>query len=338
MKSNEWILSCPIHACWGKGLQHLLGATKRTFSLFYIFWNSDYRQRFPLKSTESSRYRKQRFGVLKFPWSPLHSTRGWTMSNGWIVVSHMNDVICVHSRVLMNVTQMHYKLAQVWMSHVPYEWVMSLMDESCPLWMSHVPYEWVVSLMNQSCPLWTSHVPYEWVMSLTSITQMHYKLAQVWMRPVHTRKMHVMCVNTACPICKRLHWRAHSKCGWVMSQVNESCPRWMSHVPGEWVMSQVNESCPMFICHVPSEWVKSHVTEACPICKRFHWRAHSKCEWVMSQVNESCPTWMGHALFELTHIHPPFIWERIASVDESCSFWAHIHAHTHQIDTFELRS
>jgi len=43
-------VACHIrtHACRGKGLQYLLGATKRAFSLFYIFWNSEYRQRFPL--------------------------------------------------------------------------------------------------------------------------------------------------------------------------------------------------------------------------------------------------------------------------------------------------
>ena len=154
------------------------------------------------------------------------------------------------------------------------------------------------------------------------------------------RRECVLCTPERCMSCVWIRHApyANGYTGEHIANVVESCPRWMSHVPGEWVMSQVNESCPMFICHVPSEWVKSHVTEACPICKRFHWRAHSKCEWVMSQVNESCPTWMGHALFELTHIHPPFIWERIASVDESCSFWAHIHAHTHQIDTFELRS
>ena len=40
-------------ACRGQGLQHLLGATKRAFLLFYIFWNSDYRQRFPLKLLKS---------------------------------------------------------------------------------------------------------------------------------------------------------------------------------------------------------------------------------------------------------------------------------------------
>ena len=40
--------TAPTHTWRGKGLQHLLGATKRAFSLFYIFWNSDYRQRFPL--------------------------------------------------------------------------------------------------------------------------------------------------------------------------------------------------------------------------------------------------------------------------------------------------
>jgi len=72
---HPWIHTC-IHGWSGKGLQHLLGATKRAFSFFYVFWNSDYRQRFPLKSTEIWRYRKHLFYVLKFPLSPLHYTRG----------------------------------------------------------------------------------------------------------------------------------------------------------------------------------------------------------------------------------------------------------------------
>ena len=46
MCGHTWVRDS--HACTGKGLQHLLGATKRAFSLFYIFWNSDYRQWFPL--------------------------------------------------------------------------------------------------------------------------------------------------------------------------------------------------------------------------------------------------------------------------------------------------
>jgi len=76
-----------IHTCRGKGWQHLLGATKRAFSLFYIFWNLDYRQRFPLKSTELWKYRIQLFGVLKFPLSPLHSTHGWVQRHEWMDMS-----------------------------------------------------------------------------------------------------------------------------------------------------------------------------------------------------------------------------------------------------------
>ena len=68
--SIYWVIS--LHACRGKGLQHVLGATKRAFSLFIysetrniardsrsLFWNSDYRYRFPLKSTEICSYRIQ---------------------------------------------------------------------------------------------------------------------------------------------------------------------------------------------------------------------------------------------------------------------------------------
>ena len=80
--SSVMAVTCDVlsstHACRGKGLQHLLVATKRTFSFFYILTNSDYRQRIPLKSTEIWRYRTQPCGVLKFPLSPLHSTRWMT--------------------------------------------------------------------------------------------------------------------------------------------------------------------------------------------------------------------------------------------------------------------
>jgi len=68
----------------------------------------------------------------------------------------------------------------IYMSYVPYAWVMSHMNESrrtyaklqdknvlnegvcacvcapCAIWMSHVPCEGVMSHMNQSCPIWMS--------------------------------------------------------------------------------------------------------------------------------------------------------------------------------------
>jgi len=76
---QTYILYAPIHEWSGEGLQHLLGATKREFSARYfmslcfgicnfskIFWTSDYRQRFPFKSTDIWRYRIQPFCVLSF--------------------------------------------------------------------------------------------------------------------------------------------------------------------------------------------------------------------------------------------------------------------------------
>ena len=59
---NSW----PTHLCRGKDLQHLLAATKRVFSLFYILKLRLSPEIPPLKSTEIWRYRKQSFGVLKF--------------------------------------------------------------------------------------------------------------------------------------------------------------------------------------------------------------------------------------------------------------------------------
>jgi len=87
------------------------------------------------------------------------------------------------------------------------DWVMSHMNESCPIWMSCVPYEWVMSHINESCPIWLSHVPYDWVMS-------------------H--------MNESCPI-----WMSHIPYEWVMSLMNESYSIWMCHVPYEWVMSHI---------------------------------------------------------------------------------------------------
>jgi len=44
----------------------------------------------------------------------------------------------------------------IWMSHVPYERVMSHMNESFSIWTSHAPYERVMSHMNESCLTWMS--------------------------------------------------------------------------------------------------------------------------------------------------------------------------------------
>ena len=97
------------------------------------------------------------------------------------------------------------------MSHVPYEWrnlhlvykwVISYMNESCPIWMSHVIYEWVMSYMNESYHIWMSHVPYEWVMSHINEScpiWMEASAGGVWMSRVpYERVMSHM--NVSCPI------------------------------------------------------------------------------------------------------------------------------------------
>ena len=95
------------HACKGKGLQHLLGATKRAFSLFYIFWNSDYRQRFPLKSTGIWRYRILPFGVLRIPLSPLHSTRGYCNTH---TLQHLSECCNTWARKECSMQRMLYSI------------------------------------------------------------------------------------------------------------------------------------------------------------------------------------------------------------------------------------
>jgi len=55
------------------------------------------------------------------------------------------------------------------------EWVMSHMNQSCPIWKSHVPSEWVMSHMDEPCPIWMSRLP------------------------MSTR--HVSYINESCPVC-----------------------------------------------------------------------------------------------------------------------------------------
>jgi len=83
------------------------------------------------------------------------------------VMSHMN-VSCHIWMSPMDESRL------VWMSHVTHMngWVMSHMNESCHpygwvmshIWMSHVthvPYGWVSSCVNESCHIWRSHVTNE---------------------------------------------------------------------------------------------------------------------------------------------------------------------------------
>ena len=89
---------------------------------------------------------------------------------------------------------------------------MSHIKESCPIWMSHVPYEWVIYLslpivcttsdaarvifhINESCPTWMSHV----------------------FSPT----------NASCNLWYGWNYFAHKR---VMSHMKESCPIWMSHL------------------------------------------------------------------------------------------------------------
>jgi len=84
---------------------------------------------------------------------------------------------------------------------------------SCPMCMSHVPYEWVMSHMNESCPTWISRV---------SLRMWHVTFGLSYVG-------HVTHLNVP----QHLKYNSHVPCEWVMSHMNESCPIWMSHVPYE---------------------------------------------------------------------------------------------------------
>ena len=93
--------------------------------------------------------------------SVICPTYEWVMAN--ISTSHgtrLNESWQTYQRVTVCVRMNH-------VHHINgYEWVMSHMNESCPIWMSHAPYEWVMSHMNASCRIW--------IMSIISISHMSH--------------------------------------------------------------------------------------------------------------------------------------------------------------------
>jgi len=200
----------------------------------------------------------------------------------YVSKSHMN-----HSRhirgVMSSISHMN-EARPIWMSHVPYEWVMlrvyipyervmSHKEQLChlsPIWMRHAPYEWVmphmnesycssISHMNESCHIRRSHVV------MTFAKEPCFCRALLQKSPIfkgsfaeelpecHIRRSHVIMIEDACI--------SHVPYEWVMSHMNKSCPIWISHVPYEWVMSHMNESCYASISHMNDSCHKrrSHV-------------------------------------------------------------------------------
>ena len=88
-----------------------------------------------------------------------------------------------------------------------YEWVMSHMNESCPIWMSHGPYEWVMSHMNESWPIWMSctlHMQWSHLKHLRVTSNTHESLKTLMSHFKHLRvtwhstMWFVICVVSVC--------------------------------------------------------------------------------------------------------------------------------------------
>ena len=110
------------------------------------------------------------------------------------------------------------------MSHVPDEYVVSHMNESCPIWICRVTYEWVMSHMNTSCPICIRRTMSQWVKAHVVESSHTYKRVTSHVnvsRQVQTG--HIIrhfTLNASCFI-----W---TSC--VMSRMNASRHIWIHHV------------------------------------------------------------------------------------------------------------
>ena len=164
-----------------------------------------------------------------------------------------------------------YDEARRRLSHVTYEWVMS--HESCHVWMSHVP--WVMSHMNESCPIrrsttWTlshqiRHYKYamlhmkmsdhmrkvrstSWVSAAASSSMMHHHSWCIILHDASSSTGNCFYYGSALPnsspafFLVGVVWHMHiHKCD--MSRMNGPCHVRMSCVTYKWAMSYINESC-----------------------------------------------------------------------------------------------
>jgi hypothetical protein len=82
-------------------------------------------------------------------------------------VSYIWVMSLIYESCLIHMSVVHVcVLMMVYVYHGVRVWVMSLIYESCLLYMRHVSYTWVMSHTHESCLLYMSHVSYIWVMSL----------------------------------------------------------------------------------------------------------------------------------------------------------------------------
>jgi len=111
----------------------------------------------------------------------------------------------------------------------------------------YATYNGVVSILNESCHIWMSHVAYEWVMSLQHLKprdlgQSHAKYASsvlCVLCVVMTWLFHVWHDTFKCSI---INWCAICGSTRLGSRQCKVCHVWMSHVACKWVMSHTNES------------------------------------------------------------------------------------------------
>jgi len=201
------------------------------------------------------------------------------------------------------------------MSHVAYEWVISLciwvtmhcvvhMSQSCHVWMTYVTYAWVMSRTIESyhcaygslCIVlitWVSHVTYECGLFYRALLQK---------RPI------ILSINMGH---YALSWSHES----VMSRMNELCHVCMSHVTNVWVMSRMKKSYHVCMSHVMYESVMWCMPESCHV-----WTSHVTYARVMSRMSESCHTWMSH----FTHAYVACRWvtvHRLDRISESRHIW-----------------
>jgi len=141
-------------------------------------------------------------------------------------------------------------------SRYAYEWIMSIismdMNESCPIWMSHVPYEWVMLHMNESCPIWMRHVAYGSCPSYQSVICRMYKCVMAHISMSHGTRMNESCPSYQSVICPTYEWVMTHLSMSHGTRLDESCPsyQWVICLMYEWVMTHISMHAIRAVTHL----------------------------------------------------------------------------------------
>jgi len=156
-------------------------------------------------------------------------------------------------------------------------------------WVSHAPYEWVMSRVSESRLIWGSHDTHEWVMSHTCQEPPEQSRSAIIQSVV--AQIDVQCLSAA----------PSTPVPWLIHMCHDSFIGAMTHSYVPWLIHMCHDS---FICAMTHSYVPwlIHMWHDSFICAMTHsyvpWLIHVCHDSFMCAVTHSCVPWLIHMCYD----------------------------------------